>query len=343
MLGEELSWDALPAPAQPRVALLKLQLRAALREAAEAEAAEAAIDIDAAVAELRGRVEPLFDERRASLAELLAGEQRRAEAAVAGARRAAAVMLAQAAPTPAAASAAPVAPLVEVPVMEPVDVPVMEPVDVPVMEPVDVPVMEPVAALIDLPFMEPVEMPVDVPVMEPVAALIDLPFMEPVAVPVDVPIAAEPLVEPLPPLADIFDVPLIPEVDPGTSDEIRWAAQPPPPAAIGGTNLVVDAEGFARLLATMVAGMVDERLRAGGVVPAPQYQPQQYQQLPYQPQQYQQLPYQPQPYQYVVPVAPSPAAPVEKRSLWKHAWHLDVVLLGISTVIVLVVLAAWLG
>jgi hypothetical protein len=84
--------------------------------------------------------------------------------------------------------------------------------------------------------------------------------------------------------------------------------------------------------------MVDERLRAGGVVPAPQYQQLPYQQLPYQPQ-----PYQPQPYQYVVPVAPTPAAPLEKRSLWKHAWHLDVVLLGISTVIVLVVLAAWLG
>lgn len=259
MLGEELSWDAPPAPAQPRVALLKLQLRAALREAAEAEAAEAAIDIDAAVAELRGRLEPLFDERRASLAESLAGEHRRAEAAVAAARRAAAVMLAQAAAAP-----------------------------------------------------------VDVPVVAP-AAQVDVPIVEPV----DVPLAAEPVVEPLPPLADIFDLPLIPEVDPGTNDEIRWAAQLPPPAAGGGTNLVIDAEGFARLLASMVAGLVDERLRAGGMAPTPQYQP--------------------QPYQYGLPVAPAPAAPVEKRSFWKHAWHADVVLLGISTVIVLVVLAAWLG
>jgi hypothetical protein len=38
-------------------------------------------------------------------------------------------------------------------------------------------------------------------------------------------------------------------------------------------------------------------------------------------------------------VAPVP----EKKPGWKSAMHLDVVLLGISTVIVLVVLAAWLG
>lgn len=302
MLGEELSWDAPPAPAQPRVALLKLQLRAALREAAEAEAAEAAIDIDAAVAELRGRLEPLFDERRASLAESLAGEHRRAEAAVAAARRAAAVMLAQAAAAP-----------VDVPVAAPA-----APLDVPIVEPLDVPVAAP-AAPVEVPVVE----PLDVPVVEPVAVQVDVPIVEPVDVPVDVPLAAEPVVEPLPPLADIFDLPLIPEVDPGTNDEIRWAAQLPPPAAGGGTNLVIDAEGFARLLASMVAGLVDERLRAGGMAPTPQYQP--------------------QPYQYGLPVAPAPAAPVEKRSFWKHAWHADVVLLGISTVIVLVVLAAWLG
>ncbi len=123
-------------------------------------------------------------------------------------------------------------------------------------------------------------------------------------------------------------MPLVPEVDPGTADEVRWAAQLPPPVAASSTTLTIDAEAFARLLATMVASAVDERLRAGGVMPAPQFQ---------------QLPYQPQPFQYVVPVAPGPVAPAEKRSFWKHAWHADVVLLGISTVIVLVVLAAWLG
>lgn len=265
MLGEELSWDAPPAAAQPRVALLKLQLRAALREAADAEAAEAAIDVDAAVAELRSRLEPLFIERRASLEATLEAERSRADAAVAAARRAAAVMIAQATAAPAVA-----APEV-------------------VPEPV---VPEPV-------------------VPESVAVVVD----EPVAVETE-------------PLADVFDVPLVPEVDPGTNDEIRWAAQLPPPVAASSTTLTIDAEAFARLLATMVASAVDERLRAGGVMPAPQFQ---------------QLPYQPQPYQYVVPVASGPVAPAEKRSFWKHAWHADVVLLGISTVIVLVVLAAWLG
>jgi molybdopterin converting factor small subunit len=292
MLGEELSWDAPPAAAQPRVALLKLQLRAALREAADAEAAEAAIDVEAAVAELRSRLEPLFQERRVSLEATLEAERGRADAEVAAARRAAAVMLAQAAAVPMVAAE--------------------EPVVAPVEEPVVVPVEEPVVAPVEEPVVVPVEEPVVVPVVEPVAI--------------------ESAIE-APPLADIFDVPLVPEVDPGTNDEIRWAAQLPPPVAGSGTNLTIDAEGFARMLATMVAGVVDERLRASGVIPAPQFQ---------QPQ-FQQVPYQPQPYQYGLPVAPAPAAPVEKRSFWKHAWHADVVLLGISTVIVLVVLAAWLG
>jgi hypothetical protein len=98
----------------------------------------------------------------------------------------------------------------------------------------------------------------------------------------------------------------------------------PSSLAAEGSVFILDAQGLAHVLARVIVGILDEREATRP--PAPQPQPQQwvYPPMMMMPQQQ---------------VAPVP----EKKPGWKSAMHLDVVLLGISTVIVLVVLAAWLG
>ncbi len=81
-------------PARVGIALLTLQLRVSLQEAAAAEAAGAGIDPDAALAELRARVEPLMEERRRSLDETLAQARADAAAAIAAAHREASAIVA---------------------------------------------------------------------------------------------------------------------------------------------------------------------------------------------------------------------------------------------------------
>ena len=94
MLSEALSLDAEgnggSRALSPRanIALLTLQLRAALQEAAAAEADEAASDDDAARAQLRERAVPLIEKRRAELDAILARERAEASAKVAAAQRA---------------------------------------------------------------------------------------------------------------------------------------------------------------------------------------------------------------------------------------------------------------
>lgn len=242
MLDEDLSPGASTAPTRAGLGLLNLQLRGALREAADAEAAEAAIDIDAATAQLRARLDPLFEQRRTELGERLRAEQDKADTMVAAAVRAAEVMRAQALSRVATV----VAPVPEV-VVEP------EPVAFEV-------VVEPEA------------------VVEPVAPEMVVESAEP-----------EPVVE-----------------SAGPANDAPHAA-----------TIVIDAEAFARVFASVMMGMLDERAAALGTAP-----------------------------QWAMQQAPSPQplpAPPVKQSFWKHAWHADVVLLGLSTVIVLVVLAAWLA
>ncbi len=76
------------------------------------------------------------------------------------------------------------------------------------------------------------------------------------------------------------------------------------------SNLVIDAEAFAKVFATVVATMLDERAARPGVRAA---------------------------------VAPAQSPAPVKQSFWTHAKHPDVILLGLTTAIVLVVLAAWLA
>ncbi|MFM2076351.1 MAG: hypothetical protein RJA49_241 [Actinomycetota bacterium] len=83
----------------------------------------------------------------------------------------------------------------------------------------------------------------------------------------------------------------------------------------------IDADAFARVFATVFAALLEQRGYAQlGTAPqmgAPQYP----QHVTYAP-------------------APTPVQP--RQSFWSHALHPDVLLMGLATVIVLVVLAAWL-
>ncbi len=248
MLSEATSTARSALPARAAIALLTLQLRAALETAAAAETDAVGTDHSAAREQLRARLEPLIEERRGVLDAALAQTWADAAAEVAAAERAAAVMVAQA-----TARISVVAP----------------------------PVEKVLAPVVD------VELPPEL-VTESVPELAVEPTVELVARPetVALPVAAEPG---------------------------QYGHAPLP------TTVVIDAEGFATVFATVIASLLDERMLAWGsgmptayIAPAPALLP--------------------------VPV-PVPV----KQSFWTHARHPDVILMGLTMVIVLVVLAAWLA
>jgi hypothetical protein len=80
-------------------------------------------------------------------------------------------------------------------------------------------------------------------------------------------------------------------------------------------NVTIDADAFARVFATVFASLIEHRLVD-----------------------------QPAPQMYLRPIMDAPAlVPVQpKQGFWSQARHPDVLLMGLATVIVLVVLAAWL-
>lgn len=279
MLGEDVMAESSTSSSS-RLAMLKLQLRSAEREAADAEAALAATDMGAAVEQLRNQLEPKLAARRDAMDLELENEHAKAAAVVAKARRAADVMVTQA--------------TAELRRAQPDPEPVIDVVPEAEAEPVVDVVPEP----------EPV---IDVAP----EALVEL-------VPDEVPAATAPVDEP---------AVVMPPVERDRNDAL------PSPYGVGaapstlsteGSVFILDAQGLAHVLARVIVGILDEREATRP--PAPQPQPQQwvYPPMMMMPQQQ---------------VAPVP----EKKPGWKSAMHLDVVLLGISTVIVLVVLAAWLG
>ena len=69
MSSDTLVADASGLSPRAHIALLTLQVRAAIREAEDAELAEEQWDAEAATAHLRSRLQPLVDERRAALAD----------------------------------------------------------------------------------------------------------------------------------------------------------------------------------------------------------------------------------------------------------------------------------
>ena len=89
-------------------------------------------------------------------------------------------------------------------------------------------------------------------------------------------------------------------------------------------NVVIDAEAFARVLASVFATMFDERVAAwGSNAQMPQ-------------------PYPTQMYNVGQFALSQPTPTPVKQSFWSHAKHVDVLLLSAAMVIVLVVLGAWL-
>jgi hypothetical protein len=95
MLREAPSTDRSALSGRAGVAMLTLQLRSALQEAANAEAEEAAADRDAARDKLRAQLAPLVADRRGAFEAELALVRVEASASVAAARRAAAAMVTQ--------------------------------------------------------------------------------------------------------------------------------------------------------------------------------------------------------------------------------------------------------
>jgi hypothetical protein len=177
-----------------------------------------------------------------------------------------------------------------------------------------VPEPEPVVDVVPEPEPEPV---VDVvPEPEPVIDVAPEALVE--LVPDEVPAATAPVDEP---------AVVMPPVERDRNDAL------PSPYGVGaapstlsteGSVFILDAQGLAHVLARVIVGILDEREATRPSAPQPM------------PQQWVYPPMMMMPQQQAAPVP-------EKKPGWKSAMHLDVVLLGISTVIVLVVLAAWLG
>ncbi len=124
MLSDALAAGAPALSPRAGIAMLTLQLRAVQQAANDAEAAEVQADEDAARQELRDRLMPLLDDRRAALELALTEAREEAAAEIAAARRAGEVMLARA-QSPAAVRPPVVAPPVVAPpvVAPPVVVP----------------------------------------------------------------------------------------------------------------------------------------------------------------------------------------------------------------------------
>jgi hypothetical protein len=291
--------------------MLKLQLRSAEREAADAEAALSAIDLDAAVEQLRNQLEPKLAARREAMDLELENEQTKAAAVTAKARRAADVMVTQATMEMRRAQPEPEPVVDVVPEPEPVVDVVPEPAPEPVVD--VVPEAEPVVDVVPEP--EPVVDVVPEPEPEPVVDVVPEALVE--LVPDEVLAATAPVDEP---------AVVMPPVERDRNDALPspyGVSAAPSSLAAEGSVFILDAQGLAHVLARVIVGILDEREATRP--PAPQPQPQQWVYPPMM-----------MPQQQMAPVP-------EKKPGWKSAMHLDVVLLGISTVIVLVVLAAWLG
>jgi hypothetical protein len=299
--------------ARADIARLTLRLRAAQREAAEAESA-ANVDPTAA-ATLEARLAPLVEQRRDALTAELERVRDEALAAIADARRRADEVLARFAP--------PVAPA---PAVVP-DVPVVAVVPPAPVMPADAPAVDVIGLPIDSPanWITPAE-GIPVTPAEPVAQ----------------PIVADPAI-------DNVWAPSRPAAAADAAQAVPVPGDVPPlvPAA----SVLIDAEAFARVFASMIAQVIDERDRRPApptqppvqpivqpsYVQAPYMQPQAMQQQAMQPQMQPQM-MQPQMMQpQMMPVQPA------KQGFWATARHLDVMLLGTTMVIALVILAAWLA
>ena len=291
--------DLTGATLDGRAQMLQMQLKAALRDAEEAERAAELPTIEEARAQLAGRLAPLMAERRraldAQLAEVRALAQKQVEQARAEAEQVVAeaerVAAEEAARVEAERVAAEEAARVEAERVAAEEAARAE--------------AERVAAEADPAVVE-VEPTLDIEhAIETDAAVIEVgPVVAAEAI-----VEAAPVVrvsDPSPPVLDAADDIWrnAPPVAPQREAALPVAVSPAP------AQVVVDAEAFARVFATVLAEVLSQR----GFTQAPQ------------------------PVMHPDAYRPAP----QRQSFWSQARHLDVLLLGVSALIVVVVLAAWI-
>ena len=275
-----------------RAQMLQMQLKAALRDAEEAEKAAELPTIEEAREQLGGRLAPLMAERRraldAQLAEVRAAAQMRVEQArteaeqiVAEAERVAAEEVARVEAERVAAEERNLPFVGAVAARALIDGAAFDAEVDPVVE-VE-PVVEAVPAAVE-------SAPVAAPESEPVTVVAEAAVRAP---------APEPVLDVA---DDIWQQ--VPVAAPQREAALPVAVTPVP------AQVVVDAEAFARVFATVLAEVLSQR----GFTQAPQ------------------------PVAYPDAYRPAP----QRQSFWSQARHLDVLLLGVSALIVVVVLAAWI-
>lgn len=316
MPTEAMTTRAAALSPRAGVALLTLQLRTSLHEAAAAEAEEAQVDQDAALAQLRAQLAPLVDERRRSLDGALERARGEAAATVAAAHAQASALVARVV-TIAPGTLPP-------PTIEqewPSDIALLaQQLRAAQQEAADAEAEETALdqdgarqqLLARLgPLMQERRRLLDVELAEARAEatiVVAAAHSEASAIVAKTTVSEEPVEQPAANAATIVPSTFPPPTSPPA---ISAAALLAPPAALPQPiTVVVDAHAFAQVFATVLATILDERLPSGREArPAV--------------------------------TASSPAA--QKRSFWSLAGHLDVLLLGVAMAIVLVILAAWLA
>jgi hypothetical protein len=282
--------------------MLTMKLRTAQKELTDTRAEEASFDEPSARAELRARLAPLEAERLAALNEALATAQTEGTTAVDAARRRAAELVADAR----AESESKTAPIV-VPVPPPA---ANQPVVIDTTSRDDS--FGGDVAWAD----ETAQVPVG-PVAAAAFVAGSSAHTEPETAPGATSIAAEPI--------DIESMPSVESVAESTPASAEPAAAVP-----AMSNVVLDAETFARVFATVIAETIEKtraESQSQGWVQPPG--------APYAGGIPTGMPYGQYPYY--------PPAPPKKDGFWSHARHPDVILLSIATVIVLVIMVAWLS
>jgi len=273
-------------PPSAAVALLTLKLRAALQEADAAEAAVEAIDVDRARADLRVQLDTITTERRAALDAELEAERNTAAASLEAARAEAEGIVAEA-----QRHAAELAKLKPAEPVITTEVPAVPTVPIVPTAPI-VPAAEHLGS-------DDIALPSEV---EPEF---------------EAEFEAVPVIEPEP------DAELVAAVETAFSSAITtyegtsaWAPVPVVGSQVAsGPTVSIDAEAFARVFATVLATVLDERFTAWRTaMPGTAFaQP-----------------------ALVVP-------PPQKKSLVRRLFHLDTVLMVLAAAIVIVLLFAWMG
>jgi hypothetical protein len=217
------------------IALLTLQLRAAVQEAdaAEADAGKGGVDVDASLQQLRARLDPLMAERRIALDAELANERAAAAEAIAVAHREAAEILA-------AAEAARLATRVE-------------PVDVPAPED-DETAPEAAAALAEVAGPAAIDAAVDPETHAPV----DPEHVDLIVAPVDDGSELDDALEDDEELEshDEPEVVFAEFAREGDAPSTELALWPPPPS----NTVTLDVDAFAKVMGAVMASVLDERM-----------------------------------------------------------------------------------